>query len=186
VNNFTIRDATTSDIPALAQIQLIGWQQSYQGLIDQDWLDAQNETDYAEKWQSWLGSEGWQTLLGFDQDGKPAGFIGFGKLKTPPPGSSPIRPLYSAEVYALYVLPHMWRQGLGSALLAAAAERLSALKHHSLCLWTLEKNRRGIAFYTARGGQRCGKKDIEIGPTKTREICFGWRDLGGLRAAAKV
>jgi hypothetical protein len=62
-----------------------------------------------------------------------------------------------------------------------AAQSLAALKHKSLCLWVLEKNERAANFYKKLGGERCGKKDIEIGPTTAREICFGWRDTARLR-----
>lgn len=119
------------------------------------------------------------TSLALIED-RPAGFVSYGRLKTPPPGSSPIRPLYSAEIYGLYLLPAYYRQGLGTRLMAEAAQQLRAMKHKSLCLWVIEKNNRAVSFYKERGGERIGKHDIEIGPSRVREICFGWRDTAGL------
>ena len=123
------------------------------------------------------------TLLARDADGKAAGFVGFGRLKTPPPGSSPIRPLYSAEIYALYILPEYWRQGLGRSLMREAALALKDMKHKSLCLWTLEGNRRGNDFYKALGGQRIGKKQVEIGGRTLTDAAWGWRDTGVLASS---
>ena len=93
---------------------------------------------------------------------------------------SPIRPLYTGEIYALYILAPYWRQGLGTALMTAAAQGLAEKKHKSVCLWVLEKNARAACFYRARGGQACGRKDVQIGSSKVKELCFGWRDAGVL------
>ena len=78
--------------------------------------------------------------MAYDENGTAAGFVNFGKIKTAPPGMSPIRPLYSGEIYALYILPAYWRQGLGTLLIGQAAQELTLMKHKSLCLWVLEKN----------------------------------------------
>ena len=52
------------------------------------------------------------------------------------------------------------------------------MKHKSMCLWVLEKNERAVSFYKKLGGERCGKKEIEIGKSKVKEVCFGWRNAG--------
>ena len=46
-----------------------------------------------------------------------------------------------------------------------------------MCLWVLDKNKRGCSFYEAIGGKRVGKKMVEIGPNKLKEVCYGWRDI---------
>ena len=112
----------------------------------------------------------------FSDSGTPMGFVNYGRVRTPLPGSSPIRPLYSGEIYAIYVLGAYWRQGVGTSLMTEAVQGLRAMKHKSMCLWVLEKNDRAGSFYKRHGGERCGKKDIEIGSSRVKEICFGWRD----------
>ncbi len=178
---FTIRPALESDIPVLAHIHVQGWKDAYKGIVDQDYLDSLKEEDRVKDWRNIFSNEEVSRLIAQTEDGRPAGFISFGKLKTPPPGSSPIRPLYSSEIYALYILGDYWGQGLGINLMKQAATRLRELKHPSLCLWVMEGNERAIAFYKKRGGQRCGKKQVDIGPTKGRnDLCFGWRDISVL------
>ena len=171
----TIRPATAADAQDLAHIHIEGWRVSYAGLVEQAFLDGLDTGKRASDWAKWL-AEGTEALVAHDTDGNPAGFISFNRLMTPPPGMSPVRPLYTSEILAIYILPAYWRQGLGKQLMKAAAARLKEKKHKSLCLWVLEKNSRGNAFYKSLGGQKCGKKDVTIGNQKLTDVCYGWRD----------
>ena len=177
---FTIRPATEIDIPAIAFIHVAGWRDSYGGIVRQEFLDNLSVEEKEKNWRDWFKDGTMQVLLALDGAGKPCGFISFGKLRTPVPGGSPIRPPYSAEVYAIYILHDSQRQGLGRQLMREAALKLKDMKHRSLCLWVLEKNARAVEFYKKLGGQRCGKKDIEVGGTKVKDVAIGWRDTAGL------
>ena len=172
--------AEQGDIPAIARIHVEGWKGAYGGIIDQAHLDGITIEERAAQWKEWLPNN--TTLLAC-QDDKPIGFIAFGKVQTPPPGTSSIRPLYTSEIYGLYLLPEYYRQGIGRALMQAACTTLLEQKHKSMCLWVLDKNDRGKGFYEAMGGQRIGKHMIEIGPTKAKEICYGWRDITPVSSA---
>jgi ribosomal protein S18 acetylase RimI-like enzyme len=180
---FSIRPATAADIPALAHITAEGWRASYDGVASAEWLASLNETELQEKWKNWFGAESWNVLYAEEQEGG-AGFISFGKLKTPPPGSSPIRPPYAAEIYAIYLLPEARGTGLAIELMKQAALALREKKVKSLCLWVVDKNARANAFYKKLGGERIGKKDIRIGDAPAREVCYGWRDTARLVEAA--
>ena len=177
--DFTLRPATAADAESLARIHVAGWQGAYGGLVDQSFLDSLSVESRAQNWREWLGAGTTHVIIA-EQNGAPAGFAGYGPLRTPPPGMSMIRPLYTAEIYALYLMPDMKRKGLGTQLMGAAAADLKARKHKSLCLWVLEGNKTAIAFYKARGGQKCGTKQIDIGGRKLPEAAFGWRDTAGL------
>jgi ribosomal protein S18 acetylase RimI-like enzyme len=176
-----IRKATQDDIPAIAALHIEGWKAAYGGLVDQGYLDSLSVEQRIKDWQGWMAAGESETLIA-EIGGKPSGFITTGRTKTPPPGSSPIRPLYSAEVYALYLDPSAFRQGVGTALLKQAAADLKDQKHSSLCLWVLDGNARAKAFYEKMGGQKVGSKMVEIGPSKLKEACYGWRDTASLRA----
>lgn len=178
--DFVISNAAIDDAGDIARIHVAGWQAAYGGIIDQAYLDSLSVEQRAQSWRYWIEEDKTITLLARDGNRDPAGFCSCGKLKTPPPGSSPIRPLYSSEIYAIYILPEYWRQGLGTLLVKAAAQKLREMKHKSLCLWVLEKNRRGTSFYKKLGGERCGKKEVTFGPTTAREVCYGWRDTAPL------
>ena len=66
-----------------------------------------------------------------------------------------------AGLKELYVAPDYWREGVGSALLergvAAVPEGTAPLK-----LETLSENRRGRAFYEAKGFERVGSSSFEL------------------------
>lgn len=174
-----IRPATIDDVPSIAALHVAGWQGAYGGIVDQAYLDSLSIEQRKADWQKWLAS-GETTVFIAEKDGRPGGFIAYGRTKTPPPGSSNIRPTHSAEIYGLYLHPDFWRQGMGRALLQAAAVDLRDKKHKSLCLWVLDGNARGKSFYESMGGQRIGKHMITIGPDDLKEICYGWRDTAPL------
>ncbi len=171
-----ILPVTDGDIPDLARIHIEGWRAAYAGLVDQSYLDSLNQEEKEKTWRGLLTKGETPPLLARDEKGAASGFVSFGRLRTPPPGTSPIRPVYSGEIYAIYILPAYWRQGLGRRLMAEAAAALEAMKHKSICLWVMDGNKNALAFYKALGGQKCGKKQVEIGGKTLPEAAIGWRD----------
>lgn len=176
-----IRKATQDDIPTIAALHIEGWKGAYGGIVDQAYLDSLTVEKRIKDWQGWLAAEESEVFLA-EEDGKPAGFVVIGRTKTPPPGSSPIRPSHSGEIYALYLHPDFWRKGIGTTLIKHAARELKERKHSTVCLWVLDANVRARAFYEKMGGQKIGNKMIEIGPSKLKEVCYGWKDTSALRS----
>ncbi len=176
---FTI--GTSCDIRNIARLHVEGWKAAYGGLVDQGYLDSLSIEMREKSWKEWMAAGETETLIA-SLNGRAGGFITYGRTKTPPPGSSPIRPLYSAEIYALYLTEDVWRQGVGTALLRQAACNLKEKKHSSLCLWVLDGNARAKAFYEKMGGAKVAHKMVEIGPSRLKELCYGWRDTAPLRA----
>lgn len=176
-----IRPATPSDIPAIASLHVAGWKGAYGGIVDQAYLDSLTVEQRISDWTEWMASGESHVFLA-EEEGHPAGFAVIGRTKTPPPGSSPIRPSHSGEIYALYLAPDFWRRGIGSALIRYAARELKARKHSAICLWVLDANGRAKNFYEKMGGQKLGGKMIDIGPSTLKEICYGWKDTAALRA----
>lgn len=174
-----IRKATVEDISEIAVIHVDGWHGAYGGIIDQDFIESLTVEWRIEDWKSRV--EETETWIAF-QNGVAAGFVSFGSLRTPPPGTSKIRPLYSSEIYALYLKQDFYRQAIGTKLLKKSVEELSQQKHKSLCLWVIEKNKRARSFYEVMGGQRIGKRMVEIGPSNVKELCYGWRDISAITA----
>lgn len=177
----TLRKAEEKDIPIIASLHIEGWKGAYGGIVDQGYMDTLTVEKRIADWTSWLASGESEVFIA-ESEGKPAGFVVTGRTKTPPPGSSPIRPSHSGEVYALYLHPDYWRRGIGTDLLKHAARTLKEKKHSTLCLWVLEANHRARSFYEKMGGQKLGGKMIDIGPSSLKEICYGWRDTSNLRA----
>lgn len=173
---YTLRVANQNDIPALAQLHCQGWKDSYEDLVPQDYLDGLAPQEFTEKWQKWMGDDISTTLIAEDKNGTPVGFSMFGALKTQVPGQSAIRPVYSSELYAIYLDKNHWGKGLAQQFFQKTAENLKDQKHYSMALWVVGGNKRACKFYEKMGGQRIGKKVVEIGGRKVKEACFGWRD----------
>jgi len=176
-----IRKATQDDIPTIARLHIEGWKGAYGGIVDQAYLDGLTVEKRKADWTQWMAAGESEIFLA-EEGGTPAGFVVIGRTKTPPPGSSPIRPSHSGEIYALYLAPEYWRKGIGTALLKHAACELKERKHSTICLWVLEANARARAFYEKMGGQKLGGIMIDIGPSRLKEVCYGWRDTTSLRA----
>ena len=177
--NIDIREITEDELKQLAALHVASIKDAYDGFVDPEYLASLNVEDRTVKWQEWFTPDERPLYMAWDSD-IPAGFVNFGKIKTAPPGGSPVRPLYTAEIFAIYTAKEYWGKGVGSALFKTAAQKLAEMKHQSLCLWVLDKNARAVEFYKNKGGQRCGKMQIEMGRSKLKEVCYGWRDTSGL------
>jgi len=172
----TIRPATQDDIPDLARIHLASKLEAESGIVDAGFLNAKTVEQYEKKWIKFYADEDSSKALIFHDD-EAVGFVSYGSLRTAPAGMSKIRPLYSSEIYAIYIKPSFFSQGLGQKLLQYAVAKLIEQKHKSLCLWALDKNKRACGFYEKMGGVRVGKQFVEMGPTKVKEACYGWRNI---------
>lgn len=177
-NDMTIKPATLEDAQTLASIHLPAQQKAYSGIVDAEYLAQQTVEGYTRNWAGWIEDPNNPISVFISYDaGNPAGFICIGPLRTPPPGTSKIRPAYPSEIYAVHVHPDCWGKGHGRALMAQGAKSVKEQKQNALCLWVIEKNEKARGFYDHLGGQRLGKKIIEFGPSQVRELCYGWRDI---------
>jgi len=172
----TIKKAEKSDIPDIARIHVASKRKAYEGIVSQNFLDSKNHQEYIDKWNQWFDEDDIQVSI-VCKDGDALGFISYGGMQTPPPGTSKIRPQYTAEIFAIHIHPDCWREGFGEKLIRHATDVLKEQKHKSLCLWVLAKNERATKFYDYLKGQRIGKRMIEVGPNKIKELCYGWRDI---------
>jgi len=140
-----IRDARPRDVDDLARVHVTSWQTAYVGLIDQVFLDALDVETRAERWRALL-DQGRGRILVVEADRRVVGFCSLGSAGHGDWG----------EVYAIYLAPERWGEGLGRDLLAAAESALLSSGHHEALLWVLAGNNRARTFYE-RQGWRMGK-----------------------------
>ncbi|MGE4313411.1 MAG: N-acetyltransferase family protein [Pseudobdellovibrionaceae bacterium] len=180
MSTIEIYQASEKEAGILGVLHVEGWHGSYDGIVDADYVQSVTAEMRESQWTEWMKDPDMEVWIAYVAN-HPVGFVSFGTVKTNPPGNSAIRPLYSSEIYGLYIIRNFWGQGVGRALMQKAALRLKERKHTSLCLWVLEKNKNAIGFYEKMGGQRIGKQMRELGPHSYKEVCYGWRHTGGLR-----
>jgi GNAT superfamily N-acetyltransferase len=142
-----VREATAEDAAALALVPTRTWQRAYEHVFPTERLAGLVEEHRAEQWRTWLAqSQPRRHTLVAEEDGRVVGFADLGPSRDP--GSSPQT---TGELYAIYVLPDAWGQGVGRALMAQVLERLRADGYHEAILWVIEDNPRTRRYYERAG-----------------------------------
>jgi GNAT superfamily N-acetyltransferase len=163
-----VRAAAPPDADALARLHVGSWRSAYAGLVDADYLSRLDAVERAQRWRDRLDDEtsGVTTLVA-TSDTDIRGFISVGPSRDADLNS---REAGWVEVYAVYVAPDHWRQGIGSALWRAVEGRWGP-EVEGVALWVLRDNARARAFYAARGLLPDGaERSVAIGAQELAEV----------------
>jgi len=148
VGDLRIRAPEGADAAPLAHVQVESWRTSFRGLVPDAYLDqALVEKDRVHDWERLLdGLDRTQaSVLVADQDGTVVGFAHVG-----PSDDGDVDARTVGELYALHVLPGARGEGVGSALLEAAADRLRGRGFREAVLWVLAGNEPARALYESQ------------------------------------
>lgn len=171
----TARPATAGDVPAIARVHVASWRSTYRGLVPDAHLDALVPDAREPLWRE-VVPRGGVHVADDAQEGL-VGFVSVDASREPLPG-------FTGELYALYLLAHRQRGGLGRRLVAAGARHLLAQGHRGMLLWVIAANP-AVRFYERLGGMRVGARVDEVGGARLDEVAFG-RDEAGLRTLAAM
>lgn len=157
LNPVVIREASTPDAAAIADLHVRAWQTAYRGIVpdailDGFSIDARRDfwtraltraaTDPADESRIWVVQE--------------AGVVrGFAATR---PSRDEDAVAGTGEVHSIYLAPEAWGRGLGTALLEHAAADLRARAFTPLVLWVIEANTRGRRFYERAGWRPDGAR----------------------------
>ena len=167
----TIREAREDDAAAIAWVQVDTWRTAYRGIVDDDFLDRLSYERSAQRIQeAFMGpqSSGWVYVAENDA-GEIVGFACGGPERSGDP-------VYTGELYGIYVLPEYHRRGIGRALTAAIAGRLVQSNRCKMLLWALAANP-CRAFYEALGCRVLREQEIGIGGEPYTEVAYVWEDI---------
>ena len=172
-----IRLAVPADAAGIARVHVDSWRSSYKGIVPDSHLAGLQVAAREKLWRDRLEAGEKFPLLYVAQSetGAVIGFAAAGPERDGIPG-------FEAEIYALYLLPSVMRQGIGRALLTTCARQLAAEPYQSLLVWVLKDNHPARRFYEALGGQWVSEKTITIGETDLLEVSYGWPDIHTLFA----
>jgi GNAT superfamily N-acetyltransferase len=148
-----IRELTEADIDAVAAVHVRTWQAGYAGIVPAEILDALDPARFAARRRAQVVPPGGHTVVA-DQDGTIVGFASFG----PDRGEDGI-----GELYAIYVDPDRWGDGVGHRLFAAVCDGLTGT-FARMRLWVLEENHRARRFYERAGMAPDGARDFYTPP----------------------
>jgi ribosomal protein S18 acetylase RimI-like enzyme len=162
-----ITAALPEDSSAIARAQVRSWQAAYAGILPPEYLAGLSVEQREALWRE-LISRGAPELLVAREGESVVGFIAFGSCRDADAVAS------QAEIWAIYVVPSHWSQGVGASLWRAARRRLEQQGYETVTLWVLTRNTRAAQFYTGVGftPQDDSRKDVVIGGMVLQEIRY--------------
>jgi ribosomal protein S18 acetylase RimI-like enzyme len=169
IRRFTVRRARPDDAPAIAETGVFGWRSAYRGILPDEYLDGMSIDTREIAWRHRLEAdpEGLTPAWVGESAGRVVGFVSGG----PPRDEDVAAP--AAEIYAVYLRPEAWRQGLGTALMEEATNHLRRLGATYLVLWVFEANRPARAFYEALGWlPDGGRQALMVAGVRAQEVRY--------------
>ncbi len=154
-----IRSANENDRLAIGKVYCEGWKAAYAGIVSDAFLSSLTAEKCAP---SRVPAD---CALVYEHEGQVAGVIHFGASRDGHGEDI-------GEIYSIYLLPSIWRQGAGRMLFHAAAQKLREKGFTALCLWTLKDNVRAIRFYESMGMTRFSEREITIAGQALSEIGY--------------
>ena len=151
----------------MSSIYVQTWRNTYLSLIPYDYLWSMSIAHHEQTFIDELDSN---HTIGFvaEDAGRVVGFITGGYERQ-------ADPIYSGEIYALYVLRNLQRRGIGTELVCALAGQLGRLGIYSMLVRVLKHNpyRR---FYRKRNGIHL-KSEHQLFETEILDMeVYGWLD----------
>ncbi|MFD7401779.1 GNAT family N-acetyltransferase [Streptomyces sp. NPDC059866] len=168
VSGLRIRELTAADCDRVAEIRIGGWQTAYRGLIPQEYLDALDVAEDAERHRTRLAQgDGSVVNLVAELNGEVLGWACHGPYR-----DGEVRTA-DAELYAIYVHPERYGAGLGQALLTESVRQCTAAGHARMLLWVLKENALARRFYERAGFRTDGAEEpFEVAGTEVPEVRY--------------
>ncbi len=142
--DYKIRKSTDNDMRALAELVAIVWNETYKGLVPDDYLDNLYKTidERAERYKknNKTMKDIYEYLLFINDE--LSGFIRFGKSETETD---------MGEIYALYVLSKYQKLGYGKKLVDFGIDKLKVMGYKKMIIACLKGNPSND-FYKHIGG----------------------------------
>ena len=169
VSDAIIREATVADCPAVAKAHVQSWRESFAGIVPQPFLDKMSVEKRAQAFENRF-SDGSYKMYVADMPGR--GIVGFADFGEPREAIA----AYESELYAIYLVREVQRQGIGRRLFNRGVKFLIGSGKSSMYLLALEVSPYK-PFYEKMGGQVVGRKQVEIEGVVYDELVYGWSGL---------
>lgn len=177
----TVREATTDDALSIAKIVIGGWQATYPGVLDEDYLAELSVDVRAERERAYLddiaaGNPDLAMFVAENNDGEIVGFLRGQILayETREP---------EGDLSMIHVDDAHQGRGLGAALTGEFVTWLVGMGVGRVSTWVFEKNAQGRAFYSHLGGRlRPEKRVFDMGSKDVEAVAYVWEDIGKLRS----
>lgn len=160
-----VRPATLADAKTIAEIHVEAWAAAYTGIVPEDHLKSQTVAKRQALWADAIKYAEPQVLVALDANAI-VGFAGYDRSRDPKTKAT------VGEIWAMYVAPDYWGEGVGLALWDAVQEGLLDEGCTDVTLWVLLRNERALRFYDLAGFKRelNTAKTVPMGSGKVEEI----------------
>jgi ribosomal protein S18 acetylase RimI-like enzyme len=179
-----IRPAGPADAEEIAEVQRVSWHAAYAGMLRPESLASVARVWDAGHWRASLERTD-DRIIPLVLDGRATGVAGFGIAGRRRGRRDPRLGELEGEIYLLYLLPAIQRQGHGARLTAALARVLLARGMNSALVWALAANDSAIAFYRRMGGAIVAEARKPFFGEMVDEVALGWPDLETLIGASR-
>ncbi len=170
---YEIRKAMVADAAAIAHVHCESWRSTYPSIVPQpaidDWASLRARTD---SWIAVLTAQKSPVWV-CEQAGAVVGFACAGS-------ASAVEHGLTGQLFALYLLQRVQRQGIGQALTRTALHHLHSVGHNSVRVEVLKGNQPAIAFYERMGATLRSEVPFEMSGFPLAEYVYGWDDVGAL------
>lgn len=151
-----IRPARVEDASTTACIRVRGWQAAYRGQVPDQLLDSLSVEHDTIRFADHVGHLAADRRVWVaESNGEVVGFASTGPSRDEDAAGA-------GEVYAIYVRPDLYGNGIGAGLLAHAARDLAGQGYVRAILWTLESNAAAQRFYERAGWRLDGSTKLDV------------------------
>ena len=163
-----VRKAAKNDAKGIAKVHVKSWQETYQGIVSQDYLDSLKMEDRVPLWEKSLSesADSSPVFVAVNPEGEIVGFASFGKERTEKFEAD-------GELYAIYILKDYQRDKLGLKLLQAG---LNEMQYKSMLVWVLADNE-SRKFYESLQPEQAAEEVVKIAGREYLELAYIWKEL---------
>jgi GNAT superfamily N-acetyltransferase len=166
MSSYSVRPATARDAKAIAEIHVATLQAAYKDLMPEDYLNQMTVEKRQAYWREAIEYSEPQLLVATDGD-QLVGFVGYDRSRDAKTRST------VGEIWAIYVAPAHWGQGVGLALWDGARDGLKDEGCTQVTMWVLLRNERALQFCEHAAGfkrEMPTLKTVDFGTLKLEEI----------------
>jgi len=165
-----IREGRETDIEGVAKVHVQGWRESYKNFLSPEALAGLSVEERIQLWHRALTDSEARAklLLAEADDGEIVGFIRGGPTR----GKEADLLGTEAEIFAIYLLDKVKRQGIGGKLMAGVFDHLAAHGFRSVGLLVLKDNLPARSFYESLGGQPGPEQSFDVRGQMVTEVVY--------------
>ena len=173
-----IRDATDDDVTTIRSVARESWTDAYADVVPESVIDDAVSEWYAEETMTRIiGDDEQVCLVATDGSEVSRASEDASGERSEPRASEVVGFAHGAtdedagDVLRLSVRPDRWGEGIGSVLLEAVEDRLTAMGAERIQAMVLADNEMGNAFYEDRGFEKTGEAETQLdGTTRTENV----------------